>query len=115
MMFRGYVLGAGGTIISGGRYNSLCAKFGRDIPATGFAIDLDGLSEAMPEEAWEQPQELVFTQEAFLKQALAYIRENGAVLAPCETQQQALKMAREQGYQILVVIGRDGVTRQEVK
>lgn len=115
MMFRGYVLGAGGTIISGGRYNSLCAKFGRDIPATGFAIDLDGLSEAMPEEDWEQPAELVFTQEALLKRALAYIRENGAVLAPCGTEKEAMKMAKEQGYQALIVIDRDGVKRQEVK
>lgn len=114
MMFRGYMLGAGSTIISGGRYNSLCAKFGRDIPATGFAIDLDGLSEAIPEKPEKKKKELVFTQEAYLKQALVYIKDNSAVIAPCETLEEAVKMAKNQGFDTLVSI-KDDIVRQEVK
>ena len=33
IMFRGYIGGAGAAILAGGRYNALCAKFGRDLPA----------------------------------------------------------------------------------
>lgn len=37
----GYILG------SGGRYDKLCAAFGRDIPAVGFAFNLDKLMMAL--------------------------------------------------------------------
>lgn len=47
LMFRGYMGGAGSPVLAGGRYDNLCAKFGRDIPATGFAIDIDALSESV--------------------------------------------------------------------
>ena len=46
IMFRGYIGGAGAAILSGGRYNSLCAKFGRDLPAAGFGIDVESVAEA---------------------------------------------------------------------
>lgn len=46
VMFRGYVGGAGAAILSGGRYNGLCAKFGRDLPAAGFGIDVESVAEA---------------------------------------------------------------------
>ena len=46
IMFRGYVGGAGAAILSGGRYNGLCAKFGRDLPAAGFGIDIESVAEA---------------------------------------------------------------------
>jgi ATP phosphoribosyltransferase regulatory subunit len=44
-VFHGYVPGYGQAIASGGRYDSLIAKYGRDIPAAGFAIDEEGLTE----------------------------------------------------------------------
>lgn len=47
MIFRGYVKGAGAPLLSGGRYDKLCAAFGRDMPATGFSLDLDLLDEAL--------------------------------------------------------------------
>jgi len=51
-VFRGYASGAGGTVLSGGRYDQLAGAFGRPMPATGFAIDVDALSECvlMPED-----------------------------------------------------------------
>ena len=47
VMFRGYLGGAGAAILSGGRYNALCAKFGKDLPAAGFGIDVESVAEAM--------------------------------------------------------------------
>ncbi|MGE4548944.1 MAG: ATP phosphoribosyltransferase regulatory subunit [Intestinibacillus sp.] len=46
IMFRGYIGGAGAAILSGGRYNDLCAKFGRDMPAGGFGIDVESVAES---------------------------------------------------------------------
>lgn len=41
--FKGYSNEIGTTIISGGRYDNLIAKFGTAIPAVGFAIDVDNI------------------------------------------------------------------------
>ncbi len=39
-VFEFYSPGAAGPVAGGGRYDGLCAKFGRDLPATGLAIDV---------------------------------------------------------------------------
>ena len=41
MILRGYLSGYGEEILSGGRYDSLIAEFGYDVPATGFAVNVD--------------------------------------------------------------------------
>lgn len=43
VVFRGYINGYGNTVISGGRYDNLMEKFGRPMPATGFAVDNNAL------------------------------------------------------------------------
>lgn len=45
VIIKGYVEGCGDEVLSGGRYDRLIAEFGYDIPATGFAIDIDAISE----------------------------------------------------------------------
>ena len=47
IMFRGYIGGAGAAILAGGRYNALCAKFGKDMPAGGFGIDVESVAESL--------------------------------------------------------------------
>lgn len=41
LFFEGYVLNSGVPIVRGGRYDTLLAHFGRPLPATGFALDLE--------------------------------------------------------------------------
>ena len=43
IVFDGYVSGVGTSILSGGRYDCLLKKFGRDLPACGFSVKLDPL------------------------------------------------------------------------
>ncbi|MCF0115026.1 MAG: ATP phosphoribosyltransferase regulatory subunit, partial [Erysipelotrichaceae bacterium] len=43
LTFEAYILGIGSKVLSGGRYDNLCEKFGRKLPAVGFAIKLDNL------------------------------------------------------------------------
>ena len=43
IIFEGYVSGVGTSILSGGRYDCLLKKFGRDLPACGFSVKLDPL------------------------------------------------------------------------
>lgn len=44
LIFEAFVEGVGISVLSGGRYDSLGKRFGRDIPAIGFAIRLDALT-----------------------------------------------------------------------
>ncbi len=45
-VFHAFAAGAGAPVASGGRYDSLIGRYGRDLCAAGFAIDGEGLAEA---------------------------------------------------------------------
>lgn len=47
VIFKGYTYGTGDTIVSGGRYDTLMAQYGKDRPSVGFKISVDGLLTAM--------------------------------------------------------------------
>ncbi len=49
VIFRGYIEGSGDTVISGGRYDTLLRRFGSDLPATGFGVNVDSLTKRMLE------------------------------------------------------------------
>ena len=44
VMVRGYMDGYGSEVLSGGRYDKLLSEFGYDIPAIGFAINIDAIT-----------------------------------------------------------------------
>jgi ATP phosphoribosyltransferase regulatory subunit len=53
LVFKGYVASSGDAVLSGGRYDGLFRDFGENLPATGFALNVDaltaGLLQAEPE------------------------------------------------------------------
>lgn len=86
IIFRAITHGVGGYILSGGRYDELIKKFGRDLPAIGFAIDVDSLIDALQNIGHtnhkKEKQLLVYyTEELFKKafQLAVNFRENGFV------------------------------------
>jgi ATP phosphoribosyltransferase regulatory subunit len=44
LVFHAWAPGAGTAIASGGRYDNLVARYGRDLPSVGFAIDEEGIT-----------------------------------------------------------------------
>lgn len=48
IIFEAFVEGVGTRIMSGGRYDTLIGKYGRDLPAVGFSIKLDALIDIVP-------------------------------------------------------------------
>ncbi len=46
MIFKGYVGNFGTPILSGGRYDDLFKKFGKEVPAIGFGMNVDAMLEA---------------------------------------------------------------------
>src|SRR5919112_619031 len=48
-VYEAYVSGLGFTVANGGRYDNLLRRFGKELPATGFAIYLERLLSVLPE------------------------------------------------------------------
>jgi ATP phosphoribosyltransferase regulatory subunit len=75
-VYEAYASGLGFTIANGGRYDNLLRRFGKEMPATGFAIYLERLLSALPEE--EAPPLLVLVGgDVSGVEAAAGLRENG--------------------------------------
>jgi ATP phosphoribosyltransferase regulatory subunit len=55
-VYEAYAAGLGFTVANGGRYDNLLRRFGKELPATGFAIYLERLLSVLPE---EDPQPLL--------------------------------------------------------
>src|SRR5919107_1219806 len=49
-VYEAYAAGLGFTVANGGRYDNLLRRFGKELPATGFAIYLERLLSLLPEE-----------------------------------------------------------------
>ena len=47
LVIGGYVEGIGESVLSGGRYDNLIANFGRDLPAVGFAVNVNLIAAAL--------------------------------------------------------------------
>ena len=44
VIIKGYLAGYGEEVLSGGRYDKLISEFGYDVPATGFAVNVNAVS-----------------------------------------------------------------------
>ena len=88
IMFRGYLGGAGAAILAGGRYNALCAKFGRDLPAAGFGIDVERIAETGSEADNRQVRDTIriaLTKGRLEKKALARMKAAGYDISELES------------------------------
>ncbi len=71
MILKGYTYGTGDTIVSGGRYDTLMAQFGKDRPSVGFKISVDGLLTAMERQKIAIEAEMVNTLVVYHPEQLA--------------------------------------------
>ncbi len=55
MILRGYLSGYGEEVLSGGRYDKLIAEFGYDVPATGFAVNIDAVVKVLSKQQESVP------------------------------------------------------------
>ena len=109
MIFKAYTYGTGSPVATGGRYDSLLVQFGKDAPATGFAIYLDDLLTAMhrqniPVDTGRKPALIAYAPdclESAVREAQSR-RKDGAraalVRIPAEgSREEVLRYAREAG------------------
>lgn len=65
VIFKAYTYGVGNAVVTGGRYDTLLGRFGKEAPAIGFAIVVDDLLEALSRQRVEpeisdHPQKLYY-------------------------------------------------------
>ena len=78
LVFAVYLEGRGSAIAKGGRYDNIGAVFGRDRPATGFAIDLKALiDDATVDDASAAPVIAPVSDDPALLKAIASLRQAG--------------------------------------
>ncbi|MBD0253027.1 MAG: ATP phosphoribosyltransferase regulatory subunit [Rubrobacter sp.] len=75
-VYEAYASGLGFTIANGGRYDNLLMRFGKEMPATGFAIYLERLLSVLPEEG-PRPLLVLVGGDVGGIEAAADLRENG--------------------------------------
>ena len=81
IVFEAYVEGAAQRVLSGGRYDTLLAKYGRSLPAVGFSIKLDALAGMFEEEETQQTFVITYPPRerlAAMEQA-RHLSQNGKV------------------------------------
>jgi ATP phosphoribosyltransferase regulatory subunit len=73
IVFRGYIEGAGEDVLYGGRYDGLIKRFGKDVPATGFAINVDSILETLPRQYYDERglevEYILFSKDNLLEKA----------------------------------------------
>ena len=78
LVFAVYLEGRGSAVAKGGRYDNIGAVFGRDRPATGFAIDLKALvDDAAHSDATDVPVIAPQSDDAALRAAVNALRSAG--------------------------------------
>lgn len=79
IIFKAYVEEIGDSILSGGRYDNLIQHFGMELPATGFAINVDDVIIALKKQNRvpidKDKKVLIFYQEEFFKKAYDFMEE----------------------------------------
>lgn len=119
VVFMGYAEGYGMPVLTGGRYDKLVRDFGVDVPATGFAVNLNAAAETVMKNAKEKlvkvPDVLVYASEENVVSGILHCRKiikegYTADYADFKTLDEARNNARERGITRL-----DIVTENDVK
>jgi ATP phosphoribosyltransferase regulatory subunit len=110
-IFHAYAPGTGDAVASGGRYDELLARFGCDLPATGFALDLDRAAEALRAAGVQEetPTRVVVVGPAPAEPAesslTAELRSRGIAAVTMPDRTSALAWARAWGFTHVVEAG----------
>jgi ATP phosphoribosyltransferase regulatory subunit len=114
LLFEVYCRGITGMIGSGGRYDSLIKKFGSDMPATGFALDIDVLHDALGDKDISDEKKIMLGcrgscgDAGFLMGLADDIRKKGIdVEILLDQVDDILMLAREKGCRLLVAASGD--------
>ena len=118
VIIKGYLAGYGEEILSGGRYDKLISEFGYDVPATGFAVNVDAVAElAVKDTKTASADIIVFAEPGYELQGImkaSEYRKKGFIVenALCEDIESIREYAKEKKISKIVMIGNDGTEEQ---
>ncbi len=119
VVFKGYAAGYGMPVLTGGRYDKLISDFGVDMPATGFAVNVNAVARLIMNNAQGRltklPDVAVFAEEDSLVEGMLHCRElisDGLTAdhADFKTLDEAKAYAEERGIPRLDVVSGGDVT-----
>ncbi len=123
VVFMGYAEGYGMPVLTGGRYDRLINDFGVDVPATGFAVNLNAAANTAMKKATEplakRPDVLVFADEANVVKGILHCRKiisEGLIAdyADFKTIDEARENAKNRGISRLDVVTDNGVETEKL-
>jgi ATP phosphoribosyltransferase regulatory subunit len=107
MIFRGMIRDMGYPVCGGGRYDSLVSEFGKDLPATGFALDMRRILMALERQKGLAPlpvADILFVYDSSVNKEcyrkIQSLRSEGLrveIFLPAENGMTAEAYAREKG------------------
>jgi len=123
IVFRGYTYGVGFPILSGGRYDKLLSKFGRDCEATGFSLGINMVMMALERQKKlnrQEPEGVFITYEKNARKAASdYCRQliRNNCIAELDLMQMGIEKSKNyaklRGFKEFVCIKNDG-SREEI-
>lgn len=122
--FEGFVPGLGEPVCGGGRYDGLMGRYGRDLPATGFAFNLfgllQGLNKCFGSMRSREPSVLIFNIKDDRSEALelaALLRQQGCTVTRDIIRRDfdlSLEYARRMSIDFIIVIGKAESTSSDM-
>ncbi len=123
IIFRGYVEGYGSPALSGGRYDNLIGDFGRDVPAVGFAINVEAAAKVLlkSDESLLTPADVIVhavdgAEIEALKHCTMLVNKGITVFnSVSDTEDEAVAYAKSKGICRIDIVAADGsVTSKEI-
>lgn len=122
LIIKGYLKGHGEEVVSGGRYDKLISEFGYDVPAVGFAVNVNGIAKAIEKNsgvpAVRGADAVVYADEGYEVEAIKAaqkLREQGFIVenAMFNDLESVREYAREKKISRVIVIDGSGREVQE--
>ncbi|MDE5772393.1 MAG: ATP phosphoribosyltransferase regulatory subunit [Ruminococcus sp.] len=122
IIIKGYLQGHGEEVISGGRYDKLISEFGYDIPAVGFAVNINAVAKVIEKSgvipSMPKIDAVVYAEEGFEVAALKAaqeLREQGLIVenALFDDLETVRSYAKEKKIPKVVVINSDDMEAEE--
>lgn len=115
VIMKGYLQGYGDAVLSGGRYNKLLAEFGYDVPATGFAVNIDAVAKVMKQinaYSAHTADVIVYGEDNHIMKAITYaneLRNSGLTVenSVFETYEETKAYAKNKNINKIVRVGND--------
>lgn len=122
VVMKGYLQGYGSAVLSGGRYNKLLAEFGYDVPATGFAVNVDAAAKVMKQlhtYSAPVPDVIVYGEDGSEMEAIKYackLRTEGLSVenSVFGDYGETKEYARKKGIKQAVCVGDGTVKREDI-